>query len=81
MSCHIARKWRLRFEHDGTEEVMRYGGVSAGFLRGEVALSHPYHVIPERDPLVLLVPYVWTLENRHLEMLPALEEVTRAADV
>jgi hypothetical protein len=64
----------LRLEHHSAQEM--------GGRTGEVAetqLGHAAHVLPQRHPLVLLIPYVRTLEQRNYQVLRQVENLQRRA--
>ena len=44
-------------------------------------LGHPAHVLPQRQPLLGLVPHVGALEQRHHQVLRQVEYIQRRTDV
>ncbi len=66
----------LRLNDDRPEEVL---GVS-GRLR-QAQLGQPPDVLPQRRPLLVLLPDVRPLERRHHEVLGLHEDVLRRPDV
>ena len=66
----------LCLNHDRTEEVP---GI-AGRLR-EPELRQPPDVLPQRRPLLVLLPDVRPLEQRHHQVLRLHEDILRSADV
>jgi hypothetical protein len=72
----ISQDGLLRLNNDRAKEVL---GISRRLHQPE--LSQPPHVLPERRPLLLLLPDVRSLKRRHHEMLRLHEDVLRRPDV
>lgn len=67
MACHVTNHRRLGLVDDGTQEVPTDGFQSLGVCSGVHDPGRDaLDVAPQRSPLVILVPNVWTLEDRDL---------------